>query len=228
MTAGLTPTALKLREMILRGELAPGQRVREAELAERLNISRMPVRQALPALLQEGLIVRVSQRAFAVRTFTHHESLETVRLRAALEGYAARQVAERGPPPALLARLRELLDEGDRLFAGRRLAADYEVRYGDMNAQLHSAVLEAAQFPLLQSFVGRCHLVPFTAPDSIAFAEIGEDEIYRLLFTAHQQHHALVEALAQRQPDRAEFLFREHAVTQEHSMRLNEERRQLG
>jgi GntR family transcriptional regulator of vanillate catabolism len=216
--AASTPTILQLREMILRGDLAPGERVRETQIAERLGISRMPVRQALPVLAQEGLLVRSGQRGFAVRAFSHAESLEALRLRAVLEGHAARTLAERGAMPGLLARLHACLEEGDALFTARTIEPEDELRYGDMNARLHALVLEGAQMPLLDSLAARCNVVPFTAPHSIAFAGVTRQQVFDLLFYAHRQHHSIVEAIEGRRGDRAEFLFRDHAITQEHSM----------
>src|SRR5262245_45881106 len=52
----LSEAIVRVREMILRGDLVPGQRVAEAPLAEELGMSRTPVRQALPLLAQEGLL----------------------------------------------------------------------------------------------------------------------------------------------------------------------------
>ncbi|MBN9115266.1 MAG: GntR family transcriptional regulator, partial [Pandoraea sp.] len=112
-----TPTTVQLREMILKGELAPGERLAEAKLAEQLGVSRMPVRQALPVLAEEGLVVRAGQRGYAVRAHTREESVEALHLRGALEGYAARLLAEKGASAELLAQLRELLAEGDALLA---------------------------------------------------------------------------------------------------------------
>ena len=57
MSTHLTQAIVRIREMILRGELAPGQRVAEAPLAELLGVSRTPVRQALPLLGWAGLAV---------------------------------------------------------------------------------------------------------------------------------------------------------------------------
>jgi DNA-binding GntR family transcriptional regulator len=54
---------LRIREMILRGDLAPGQRVPEAVVARQLGISRTPVRQALPALAEEGLLIPAGRAA---------------------------------------------------------------------------------------------------------------------------------------------------------------------
>jgi GntR family transcriptional regulator of vanillate catabolism len=215
-----TTTTLQLREMILRGELAPGERVTEADIATRLGISRTPVRQALPALALEGLLVRSGQRGFAVREFKSSDSLDALRLRAVLEGYAARRVAEIGVAPALLRGLRECLAAGDALFDSRRLQEDDEVRYGEMNARFHALILEGSGVHLLPSLAARCNVVPFAGPDRIAFSEVGKQTMYDLLFYAHRQHHAIVDAMVAGQGDRAEFLFREHAISQEHSMSL--------
>ncbi|HSV80655.1 MAG TPA: GntR family transcriptional regulator, partial [Ramlibacter sp.] len=190
-----TTTTLQLREMILRGELAPGERVREADLAARLGLSRTPVRQALPALAQEGLLVRAGQRGFAVRAFSSGESLEALHLRSVLEGFAARQLAERGAPPSLLASLRETLRAGDALFTARTLDDDDEVKYGEMNARFHALVIEGAGMPMLSSFVARCNVAPFASPDSIAFSAQGKQSMFDLLFYSHRQHHAIVEAI---------------------------------
>lgn len=211
-------TALQLREMILRGELAPGERVREAEIAERLGISRMPVRQALPVLANEGLLVRSGQRGFAVRAFSAHESIDALRLRALMEGYAARRLAERGASDSLIDALKLTLADGDALFSAGELADEDEARYGEMNARFHALVLQGANIPLLESFVDRCNVVPFASTDGIAFAALGKQAMRSTLFVAHRHHHAIFEAIFQRQGDRAEFLFREHALSQERSI----------
>src|SRR5438552_2680176 len=57
---------VRIREMILQGKLCAGQRVAEAPLAERLGMSRTPVRQALPVLAQEGLLVEHETRGYVV------------------------------------------------------------------------------------------------------------------------------------------------------------------
>jgi GntR family transcriptional regulator of vanillate catabolism len=57
-----TRPLVRIREMILQGKLSAGQRVAEAPLAERLGMSRTPVRQALPVLAQEGLLVEHETR----------------------------------------------------------------------------------------------------------------------------------------------------------------------
>jgi GntR family transcriptional regulator of vanillate catabolism len=217
------PSALiRLREMILRGILKPGERLLEVELAERLHMSRTPIRQALPALALEGLLVPAGGRGYAVRAFTRSESVEALHLRAALEGFAARTVILNGAGPALADLLDPLVAEGDALLAEGTLSDSLEERYGLMNDRFHSTVLDGARNSLLVDLIARCNVVPFTAPNVIAFEDHDDAEIVDLLRYAHRQHHAIVNALRSADTMRAEMLFREHAMTQESSMAIGE------
>src|SRR5512139_3856426 len=102
ISSQLTETVVRIREMILRGKLAPGQRVAEAPLAEMLGMSRTPVRQALPLLAQEGLLMEHETRGYVVRAFTAADIIDAIDVRAALEGMAARRVAEKGASKAFI------------------------------------------------------------------------------------------------------------------------------
>ncbi len=208
----------RLREMILAGHLLPGERVTEAGLAERLGLSRTPIRSALPALAAEGLLETVGKRGFAVREFSESESLEALELRALLEGQAARNLAEHGASAALLVALDSCLADGDSLFQKRHLDEEDEQAYGEMNGRFHHLIVEAAGSPLLSMFVERLNLVPLVAPSVIVFDQVGLRRAFDLLFRAHGHHHAIVEAIRQGDGARAEGLFREHANQQRVSM----------
>ncbi|WP_311239768.1 MULTISPECIES: GntR family transcriptional regulator [unclassified Xanthomonas] len=208
----------QLRELILCGAFAPGERITEAALAERLAISRTPIRQALPALCQEGLLVQVGNRGYAVRRFSQQESLDALEVRALMEGMAARTVAEQGASTALLSTLHACLCEGDRLFAKRSLDAGDEQTYGAINARFHRAIVVAANKPILTETVDRCTLVPFVSPVNVVFGQRSATLAYDDLYYGHRQHGAIVSAIEQRDGARAELLFREHANTQRHSM----------
>ena len=121
MNTQLTQAVVRIREMILRAELAPGQRVAEAPLADALGMSRTPVRQALPLLAQEGLLAEHETRGYVVRTFTAADILDAIDMRGVLEGLAVRRVAEQGPSKALLRELRACLEDGDAILGKRRV-----------------------------------------------------------------------------------------------------------
>jgi DNA-binding GntR family transcriptional regulator len=78
-----------LRRAIIDGELAPGQRLREAELSEATGVSRSVIREALRQLDAEGLIVTVPNKGAVVRTLSPAEAEDIYRIRALIEGYAA-------------------------------------------------------------------------------------------------------------------------------------------
>jgi GntR family transcriptional regulator, vanillate catabolism transcriptional regulator len=215
---------LQIREMILRGELAPGQRIPEAMIAGQLGISRTPVRQALPALAEEGLLVPAGRRGYAVRVFTIGEIVTALDVRATLEGLAARLLTERGVPHALLRTLKECLGDGDALFAKRRLETGDEFSYGQINERFHNAIVEAADNNIISDLVARLHRVPFVAPATIAFDKKTANDMYDLLHHAHREHHAITDALEKGQGARAEALLKEHVHSQKQSMNLAEHR----
>src|SRR5262249_8150075 len=84
----------QLRADIRGGRLMPGDRLRETEIAERLNVSRTPVREALKRLESEGLVVFSQPRGMTVARLTAGQVLELYAMREVLEGAAARFAAE--------------------------------------------------------------------------------------------------------------------------------------
>lgn len=210
----------RIREMILRGDLAPGQRVPEAVIAGQLGISRTPVRQALPALAQEGLLMPSGRRGYAVRIFTINEIVTALDIRGTLEGMAARLLTERGVSHVLLRTLKACLSEGDDLFKKRQLEKGDEFSYGQMNERFHNAIIEAADNSIISDLVSKLHHVPFVTPTVIAFDKKNATEIFDLLYHAHRQHHAIADALENGQGARAEALLKEHVYSQKQSMNL--------
>ncbi len=95
---------LRLREMILAGELPAGARIAELAIVERLGVSRTPIRAALMRLEQEGLLESLPNGGYAVRTFSERDVSDAIELRGTVEGLAARLAAERGAPPGFGAR----------------------------------------------------------------------------------------------------------------------------
>ncbi|MDX6750221.1 GntR family transcriptional regulator [Geminicoccaceae bacterium 1502E] len=84
-----------VRRMAMDFELRPGERLGETELAERLQISRTPLREALNRLTAEGLLVALPQRGFAARELDPQEVFELYEARAEVEGAITRLAAER-------------------------------------------------------------------------------------------------------------------------------------
>lgn len=85
----------ELRSRILEGHYEPGQSIPERVIAEELDVSRVPVREALRQLERDGLVVIVAQRGAQVRQFSAENMQNLYQAREALEGMAARLAAER-------------------------------------------------------------------------------------------------------------------------------------
>jgi GntR family transcriptional regulator of vanillate catabolism len=220
MSTHLTEAIVRIREMILRGDLAPGQRVAEAPLAEQLGMSRTPVRQALPLLANEGLLAEHDTRGFVVRAFTADDVLDAIDVRGTLEGLAARRVAERGASRAFLRELRNCLEDGEAILGKRRVEEADEANYAEMNQRFHSLILSEAGSPILIEAIERNNRIPFAGPQALAFDRGNLDRMYDQLRYAHRQHYGLVEAFERGQGARAEGLMREHAHVVEESINL--------
>lgn len=211
----------KIREMILQGVLAPGERLSEASVAERLGLSRTPVRQALPVLAREGLLVESGARGYAVRAFTFREVLEAVEMRGILEGYTARKLAERGASRAFVRDMRECLADGDDIFASDGLSEEGARAYGLMNGRFHSLIVDASGQTLAGDMLARIHGIPFADPSVIAFDRRDAAQMRGDLVYAHRQHHEIANALENGEGARVEALLREHVQAQRRSMNLD-------
>lgn len=212
--------AQRIRELIVEGALPPGTRVAEAAIAERLGVSRTPVRSALPALAGEGLLEPAGKRGYAVRNFTVEDSYRATEIRCVLEGYAARELAARDDRGDVVRELRQTLREGDAIFAKGYVVKDDESAYADMNGRFHDLIVDGARDPLLSDLIHRVYSVPFVAPNVVAFKRIPLEEIYPILTSGNHQHHAIVDAIEAGQSDLAESLMRGHSSPARRSLGL--------
>src|SRR3954468_13053048 len=106
---------LRLRELILAGELAGGTRIAELAIVEKLGVSRTPIRAALMRLEEEGLLQALPHGGYAVRTFFEGDVSDAIELRGTVEGLAARLAAERGVEPGMLEAARACLAQIDEV-----------------------------------------------------------------------------------------------------------------
>jgi GntR family transcriptional regulator of vanillate catabolism len=211
---------VRIRELILQGKLSAGQRVAEAPLAERLGMSRTPVRQALPVLAQEGLLVEHETRGYVVKEISTADILDAIDLRGVIEGLAARRVVERGPSRTLCDALHVCLADGDRIFSKGHIEESDEALYADMNARFHALIVREAHSPMIEQTLERNARIPFVGPQAVAFDKTSLDRMYEMLLYAHRQHHYIVAAIERGEGARVEALMREHANPVKDSLNL--------
>ncbi|MFJ3421210.1 MULTISPECIES: GntR family transcriptional regulator [unclassified Streptomyces] len=180
-----------LRQEIIAGRLGPGDRLVERELAERFGVSRVPVREAIRALVAEGFVHFETPRRAVVRPLTPNDVQELFELREALEVYAAGLAASRATPEEL-AGVAELLDRA----AAATEAGDAEV-ITDINSRLHDSIVTMAGNTLLTAA-----LEPVAG--RLRWMTRRNEEWPQLLV----EHRELYEAIASGDPDRA----RAHAL----------------
>jgi len=128
--------AARLRQAILAGDMAPGQRLVEEELAGTLAVTRASLRTALFDLAAEGLVERIPKRGARVRAVTLDEAIAITECRMALEGLCAAKAAERITEPQA-GRLRQLGDEMERSVADGE-----PLKYSALNHELHRLIRE--------------------------------------------------------------------------------------
>jgi GntR family transcriptional regulator, vanillate catabolism transcriptional regulator len=206
---------LRLREMILRGDLRGGERVAEIPIAKRLGVSRTPVREALTVLAQEGLLDVAGKRGYQVMAFSAKDIEDAVDLRGILEGTAIRLVAEAGPGPELMQTLDECLAAGEGLVGNRRYGVDDDIRWAEMNGRFHRAIVEASGNRALQAALALNDKLPFASAHAVLGGEGRTTDVARrhreVMRLAQADHQQIVAALRKRQGARVDALMREHA-----------------
>lgn len=208
--AGQSQRALMgVREIIVSGEIAAGTRLSEVALAERLGISRTPLRAALARLGQEGLVEAIPSGGYAVRVFAREDVIDAIELRGVLEGTALRLAAERGVAPGRLRELTSLLGEIDIALRGEVEEMDFE-SYVDLNAAFHERLWGLASQTIRRE-IERVTSLPFASPSAFLNKQADVPTFRRSLYGAQAQHRAMVSAIEQREGARAEALAREHA-----------------
>ncbi len=200
---------LGLRSLILNGEFEATARLPETHLAERLDISRTPLRQAMDRLVDEGLLERIETGGCRVASFTATDIIDAIEIRGVLEGTAARLAAERGATPEDLGTCDDLVAKLDAAL-GDGTNVDFDA-YVALNAEFHRHLSWLARSPVVAREVERATRLPLASPSAFFQGQEFIPDFKASLVRAQSQHKAMVEAIRNREGARAEALGREHA-----------------
>ncbi len=198
-----------VRDLVISGGIRAGSRLSEVALAEKLGISRTPLRAALARLEQEGLVDAIPSGGYAVRSFTREDVIDAIELRGVLEGTALRLAAERGVAPARMGELHRLLAELDQTQKGEVEEMNFDA-YVDLNATFHEKLWSLASQTISRE-IERVTSLPFASPSAFLDKQADVMAFRRSLYGAQAQHRAMVNAIELREGARAESLAREHA-----------------
>jgi GntR family transcriptional regulator of vanillate catabolism len=210
---------LRLREMILAGELPGGARIAELTLVERLGVSRTPIRAALMRLEQEGLLQALPNGGYAVRTFSERDVSDAIELRGTMEGLCARLAAERGVASVVLGEARACLAQIDALLQQPALDDEAFTRYVALNQRFHNLLAEMAGSAVLARELERVVNLPFASPSGFVVVQANSPQARDMLIVAQDQHRQVLDAVERREGARAEAIMREHSRIAQRNLR---------
>ena len=189
-----------IRQAILSGDLAPGRRLVEEDLASALGVTRQSLRAALLDLTAEGLVERIPNRGARVRVVTAEEAVAITECRMALEALCAVKAAER-ITDAEAAQLRELGEDLKRSVADRN-----PLRYSELNRELHRRVGAISAQHVAIGLLDRLHGQLVRHQFQLALRP-GRPEV------SLAEHLAILEAVADRRPHDANLAVRAHLAS---------------
>lgn len=191
-----------LREAILKGDLAPGERLMEIKLANQLGVSRTPIREAIRKLELEGLVVMVPRKGAEVAKITEKDLRDVLEVRASLEELAISLACERITDEKI-AELKDALEQFRIVIKGKDVT-----KIAQMDVAFHDVIFEATQNARLVQMVNNLR-----------------EQMYRYRleylkdFSTHsrldEEHVKIFEAVSARDIERATALIREHIYNQE-------------
>jgi DNA-binding GntR family transcriptional regulator len=185
---------------IVGGRLESGSQLRPDTIAEQLDISTTPVREALHRMEGDGLVVKVPYRGWFVREFTEQEVRELYDMRAALECFSVRRACAR------------ITDEEVAWLRGHQAVGEAALKSGDMDAyriynrDLHAAIMVAARNSYLSSAMAQLNLQ----------SQVLMARTIRLAgrpSRAIEEHRELIELIATRQDEAAQQLMERHILS---------------
>lgn len=194
---------LRIRDLIVSLELPPGSIVNERDLMARLGLGRTPVREALRALAQEGLVEVFPRRGIFVSSVDVGDLASLSEVRAVLESYAARLAAERASDDERRT-AGALSEELDRTVGSRELI--------ELDQRIHRHVYRCAHNPFLEKTLNEYYVL------TLRIWFLALDRVARL-DEAVQEHRELMGAIRDGDGARAEDAMRRHVLGFERAIR---------
>lgn len=210
---------LRLREMILAGELPGGARIAELAIVEKLGVSRTPIRAALMRLEQEGLLEALASGGYGVRTFSERDVSDAIEMRGTVEGLAARLAAERGVDATVLQVAQACLEQIDVVLGEPALDDEAFLRYVTLNQKFHNLLGEMGGSAVIARELERVVRLPFASPSGFVVMQANSPRARDMLIVAQDQHRQVLDAIAQREGARAEAIMREHSRLAQRNLR---------
>jgi DNA-binding GntR family transcriptional regulator len=189
----------RIRDLIVQGELAPGERVPERELCERFGISRTPFREALKVLATEGLIDLQHHRGAVVSKVTAGDVDDMFQVMGVLEALAGKLACRRASD-AEIAAVEKFHERMLRHYREHDLSS-----YFQFNQRIHEAIMQAAGNPVLVNMYGTLSVRIRRARYMANLSQARWDQ-------AVAEHEEILDALKARDGERLGRLLRDHLL----------------
>jgi DNA-binding GntR family transcriptional regulator len=187
----------ELKRIILEGQVNPGEKIKEGEIAQALGISRTPVREAINRLEKEGFIEIFPQRGAFVVQFSAKDVFELFLIRENLEGLAAAMAAEKVREGSL-AKLESCIEGFKEPFTEKDVQ-----RYAREDLKFHQTIVMLSEARRLISLISTLH-------DHIRIFRLTTRGLSARMKSSLQEHLEIMKALRGRNPEEAERRMRHH------------------
>ena len=195
-----------LREAILKGDLKPGERLMELQLASRLGVSRTPIREAIRMLEQEGLAVTVPRKGAEVAKMTEKDMEDVLQIRRALDELAVRLACDKMTERQLLE-----LQQAARGFEDSTRSRDVK-KVAQADVAFHDAIYKAADNPKLMNMLNNLREQMYR----YRVEYLKDESAYPTLIAEHQE---IYDGLVRRDRESVVQAMARHVVNQENEMK---------
>lgn len=192
-----------IKNAIITGNFAPGKRLTEEALAETLDVSRTPIREAIKMLETDGLIVPYKRRGYTVREFSTDDIRQIYNLRALLESHGTSEAALNRTPEEI-ATIREKNDNYERAISQWKRSDIITIKnIQQANQEFHEAIFKAAKNEHLRLLISKVVVVPLVFRSFYWYNE-------RQLLRSLEVHRTILKAIENQEPERAKIAMQEH------------------
>jgi DNA-binding GntR family transcriptional regulator len=192
-------TFQKLRSLLVEGKIAPGSKLNERELAESLNVSRTPIREAIRRLAADGLVELIANRGAIAVELTLEDVIHTFDVIADLEGFSG-ELAANNISAATLSELEALQYEMLASYARRDLSSYYK-----LNLRIHHLINQAANNPVLSRLFSQVN----ARIEALRFRSNQDGVKWE---KAVEEHQEMLEALKARDSTRMRKIMMQHVM----------------
>jgi DNA-binding GntR family transcriptional regulator len=192
-------TFQKLRSLLVEGKIAPGSKLNERELAESLNVSRTPIREAIRRLAADGLVELIANRGAIAVELSLEDVIHTFDVIADLEGFSG-ELAANNISAATLSELEALQYEMLASYARRDLSSYYK-----LNLRIHHLINQAANNPVLSRLFSQVN----ARIEALRFRSNQDGVKWE---KAVEEHQEMLEALKARDSKRMRKIMMQHVM----------------